>query len=182
MRHLLLLGLGLSMAAACGATTNLPASPAGVVPESITVTSRSFASGGSIPIEHTCDGNNTSPDVTWSSPPEATRSLVITFDDLEPQAGVPTHWLVFNIRPEARSLRAGADPASVGAKLGQTDGNHAGYRGPCPARRSGHHYSLHVIALDGPLALDESATREKVNEAMEGHVLGSGELIGTVVR
>ena len=167
---------------ACAASSSLPASPAGVVAESITVTSKSFSSGRPIPADHTCDGSNTSPDVTWSSPPEATQSIVITMDDVEGGDGLSSRWIMFDIRPEVRTFRTGGDPASVGAKVARLDAEHAGYRGPCPPRHVGHHYSLRVTALDRPLGLDERADREAVNAAMNGHVLGTGELVGTVVR
>jgi Raf kinase inhibitor-like YbhB/YbcL family protein len=168
--------------AACAATGKLPSSPPGVVPESITVTSRSFSSGTAIPMDFTCDGRNIAPDVTWSSPPEATRSLVLTLDDLEAPGGASSRWVVFDIRPEARSLRAGADVTSVGGKLGLNDSGEAGYHGPCPARHEGHHYALRVIALDRVIGVPEGADRDRVNAAMEGHVIGSGELVGTVSR
>jgi hypothetical protein len=167
---------------ACAVTGKVPASPAGVVPESITVTSKSFSSGGAIPIELTCDGSGASPDVTWSSPPEATKALVVTFDDLEAPSGHLTHWVVLNVRPEARVLRAGADVSAVGGVLGRNDGGEIAYAGPCPPRHRGHHYALRVIALDKALKLPEGAGRETVDAAMEGHVLGWGELIGTVFR
>ena len=169
-------------ALSCAASSSVPASPAGVVVESITVTSKSFSSGRPIPLDHTCDGSNTSPDVTWSSPPEGTQSIVITLDDVEGGDGVSSRWIMFDIRPEARTFRAGADPSSVGAKVAKLDADHTGYRGPCPPRRVGHHFSLRVTALDRPLGLTETADREAVNAAMNGHVLGTGELVGTVVR
>jgi Raf kinase inhibitor-like YbhB/YbcL family protein len=167
---------------ACPANGNLPASPAGVTPESITVTSRSFSSGGAFPIDCTCDGKNTPPDVTWSSPPEGTQSLVLVLDDLEAPAGSGTHWLVLDVSPDVRSLAAGKDPATVEGKVVQNDKKEASYRGPCPPHREGHHYALRVIALDRKLGLPETAGRERVNAAMEGHVLGSGELVGTSSR
>jgi Raf kinase inhibitor-like YbhB/YbcL family protein len=174
--------LTLASVAGCATTSNLPASPPGVVPESITVTSRSFSSGGPIPIDCTCDGKNTSPDVTWSSPPEATKTLVIVLDDLEPSKGVATRWMIVDVRPEVRSLPAGADPTSIGGKLLLNDSGEAAYRGPCPPRGDGHHFALRVIALDRTLGLPENADRERVNARMEGHVLGAGELVGTASR
>jgi Raf kinase inhibitor-like YbhB/YbcL family protein len=167
---------------ACAASTNLPDSPAGVVPESITVTSRSFSSGGAIPVDCTCDGKNTSPDVTWSSPPEGTQALIVILDDVEAPSGAGTQWVVTDIRPETRLLSAGADPATVGGKVLSNDRHEAAYRGPCPPHHEGHHYALRVIALDHPLGLAESAEREQVNAAMNGHVLGGGALIGTSFR
>jgi Raf kinase inhibitor-like YbhB/YbcL family protein len=166
----------------CATTSNLPASPPGVVAESITVTSRSFASGGPFPIDCTCDGKNTSPDVTWSSPPEGTQSLVVTLDDLEPMNSPGTSWVVLDIRPEVRSLPAGADVATMGGKLGRNDASEASYSGPCPPHHIGHHYALRVIALDRPLRLAEGAGRDRVNAAMDGHVLGSGQLVGIAFR
>jgi Raf kinase inhibitor-like YbhB/YbcL family protein len=182
MRHVVHASFGPLLLAACATTGKLPASPPGVVPESITVTSRSFSSGAAIPIDFTCDGSNTTPDVTWSSPPEGTKSLVITLDDLEPLGGNGARWVVVDVKPEARSIRAGEDVAAVGGRLGLNDVGEAGYHGPCPPRREGHHYALRVLALDRALGLPEAAVRDRVNAAMEGHVLGSGELVGTVSR
>jgi Raf kinase inhibitor-like YbhB/YbcL family protein len=183
MRRLrFVLALPLLVSTACAANGALPASPAGVVPESITVTSRSFSSGGAFPIDCTCDGKNTTPDVTWSSPPEATQSLVLVLDDVEAPAGSGTRWLVLDVSPDARSLAAGADPATIGGKVVQNDRKEASYRGPCPPHREGHHYAVRIIALDRKLGLTDSADRERVNAAMEGHVLGSGELVGTASR
>jgi len=170
------------LSASCAANGNLPASPAGVIAESITVTSRSFSSGGAFPIDCTCDGKNTTPDVTWSSPPEATQSLVLVLDDLEAPAGSGTRWLVLDVSADARSLAAGSDPASIGGKVVLNDRKEAGYRGPCPSHHEAHHYAVRVIALDRKLGLSDAADRERVNAAMEGHVLGSGELIGTSSR
>jgi Raf kinase inhibitor-like YbhB/YbcL family protein len=175
--------LALSIAiSACATTSNLPASPAGVTPESITVTSKSFASGGPMPIDCTCDGKNTAPEVTWSSPPEGTQALVVTLDDMEPGKGTGTRWLVIDIHPEARTIALGGDVSALGGKVGLNDSGEAGYRGPCPPRHEGHHYVLRVLALDRALGLADPVDRERVNAAMEGHVLGSGEVIGTSSR
>jgi Raf kinase inhibitor-like YbhB/YbcL family protein len=180
-----LAALAVAPVVACAEGGNVPASPAGVVRESITVTSRSFGGGSQIPIPCTCDGEDSAPDVTWSSPPEKTQSLVITLDDMEGGNGAGdagTHWVVFDIQPEARELHAGEEPAKVGGKLGRTEKGTGGYHGPCPPRHQGHHYALRVFALDRALGLAESADREALNAAMSGHVLGAGELIGTVIR
>jgi len=182
MGHRRRAGAGLVILTACGASGNLPASPAGVTPEAITVTSKSFASGAAIPVDSTCDGSDTSPDVTWSSPPEGTKSLVVMMDDVEAPAGASTRWLVIDVRPEARAIRAGADPATLDGRLLRNDTGRVSYRGPCPPHHEGHHYAVRVIALDQRLELPETVGREAVNAAMNGHVLGAGELVGTSFR
>lgn len=182
MRTALRVAVQLLLVAGCTPGDNLPASAPGVVAETITVTSKSFSSGTAMPIDCTCDGKNTSPDVTWSSPPDGTQSIAVIFDDLESSTGAGTRWLVIDVRPDARSLGAGADPAIVGGTLGLNDHHEASYWGPCPPHHEGHHYALRVIALDRPLALREDADREHVNAAMNGHVLGSGAIIGTASR
>jgi len=48
---------------------------------SLTLTSSSFSSSGSIPTQHTCDGLNHSPALSWSGVPPGTKSLALNIDD-----------------------------------------------------------------------------------------------------
>jgi nitroreductase len=43
-----------------------------------------------------------------------------------------------------------------------------------------HHYHFQIFALDTELRLPPGVDRRTVAEAMSGHVLAKGELIGTV--
>jgi Raf kinase inhibitor-like YbhB/YbcL family protein len=162
----------------CASGGGVPASPAGVVPETITVTSRTFAPGGPIPVDATCDGKDAAPEVSWSSPPEHTAAVVVILEDPDAPSGPFTHWVVIDVRPDVRSIPAGADVATLGGKLGLTDAKEPRYYGPCPPHGMGHHYQLRVIALDRPLGLAEGASRSQVDAAMNGHVLGSGVVMG----
>lgn len=52
-----------------------------------------------------------------------------------------------------------------------------------PVEDGGHHYHFQVFALDVPaLGLDPAANRDAVLEAMRGHVLAKGEIVGTFDR
>jgi phosphatidylethanolamine-binding protein (PEBP) family uncharacterized protein len=51
-----------------------------------------------------------------------------------------------------------------------------------PAGDRPHHYQFRVYAIDEPVSLPPGATKEKVLEAIEGHILARGELIGTYDR
>ena len=61
-------------------------------------------------------------------------------------------------------------------------GDYAGYDGPCPPWNDSiiHHYHFSVFALDVErLDLEGSFGGAQVREAMRGHVLASGSVVGT---
>jgi Raf kinase inhibitor-like YbhB/YbcL family protein len=147
--------------------------------ESLTVTSKSFASNGTIPVDYTCDGIDKSPPLTWSAPPAGTRSLAVVVDDPDAPGGDFTHWLVFGLRPDSLAIGEAVDPAALGAFSGMNGFNRIGYSGPCPPRMELHHYYFNVFALDSPLEAKPGAARDIVDSAMAGHVLAKGTLVGT---
>jgi Raf kinase inhibitor-like YbhB/YbcL family protein len=171
--------LSLVLACSCKSQSAGPSSPPGVTAASMTVTSNTFTSNGQIPVDNSCDGADRSPALTWSSPPEGTKSIAIVADDLDAPGGTFTHWIAFDLPPDARSLAEGVDPGTLGAKLGQNDFQSLGYRGPCPPKREIHRYYFHVYALDAQLAAPEGVNRDGIGAEMSGHVLGAGALVGT---
>jgi Raf kinase inhibitor-like YbhB/YbcL family protein len=161
----------------CETTTGPgPLTPPGASLSSITVTSRSVPSDQQLPVEYSCDGKNVSPELTWSSPPDGTKALVVVLEDLD-VSGDFTHWLVLNLPPDVHTLKEGADVAELGAKLGQNDLHNVHYDGPCPPRGDLHRYRFRILASDRPLPLEEGATRRAVDAALAGHVLGLGSLV-----
>jgi Raf kinase inhibitor-like YbhB/YbcL family protein len=142
-----------------------------------TLTSPAFDDGGTIPVLFTCDGEDLSPRLDWTSPPEGTRSFALVLDDPDAPSGTFTHWLLFDLPAESRSLAEGVQGAGVG---GRNDFEEEGYGGPCPPIESDeHHYSFHLYALDvETLHLSEGAGRAELDAALEGHVLGEARLGG----
>ena len=67
-------------------------------------TSEAFSSGGAIPIEYSCDGENISPPLAWNRLPAGTESLALTMDD--PDANGYAHWVMYNIPPDSTGLVA----------------------------------------------------------------------------
>ena len=52
--------------------------------------------------------------------------------------------------------------------------------GPKPPRGHGvHHYHFQVFALDERLPLGVGADRDALVDAMQGHVIAAGEVVGT---
>jgi hypothetical protein len=148
------------------------------------ITSSTFTEGGRIPKQYTCDGADISPDLSWAGVPESTKSLVLICDDPDAPMGTWVHWVLFNIPPGESALPAKTPSnanLSNGAKHGTNDFRRLGYGGPCPPGGT-HRYYFKLYALDIELNLDSGATKSKVEEAMRGHILAEGQLMGKYQR
>lgn len=146
--------------------------------------SPAFNQGDLIPSKYTCDGENISPPLHWSDIPDNTKSLVIISDDPDAPAGIWTHWVLFNIPSDQTQVMESIPNSEVltnGTKQGINDFGRIGYGGPCPPGAE-HRYYFRLYALDISLSFDPGATREEVLNAMEGHILGKGELMGRYKR
>jgi Raf kinase inhibitor-like YbhB/YbcL family protein len=143
------------------------------------LSSPAFDEGEPIPERHSCDGENTSPPLSWNFIPEGTRSLALIVHDPDAPSGDFLHWLAWNIDPHPGGLGEGASAPAEGANgRGQP-----GYMGPCPPPGHGRHRYFHELyALDEELALEPGATREALENALDGHVLGEARLMGTYER
>jgi Raf kinase inhibitor-like YbhB/YbcL family protein len=145
----------------------------------LSLTSDAFESGQPIPARHTCEGADVSPALSWSAPPDLTRSLALVCDDPDAPSGTFTHWLAWGIDPAAGGLTEG-EPAPV---EGRNDFGSTGYRGPCPPRGHGpHRYFFRLHALDTELGLATGAGRDELERAVDGHTLASAEVTGTYER
>jgi Raf kinase inhibitor-like YbhB/YbcL family protein len=151
---------------------------------SLELSSRAFDHEGEIPVRYTCQGEDLSPDLSWSNLPDGTRSLVLIVDDPDaPDPAAPkrvwVHWVLFDIAPEISGLAegAGADPPT-GTRDGLNDWGRTGYGGPCPPIGR-HRYFHKLYALDTELNLAGTPTKAAVLEAMQGHVLEETVLMGT---
>jgi Raf kinase inhibitor-like YbhB/YbcL family protein len=151
----------------------------------LALTSPAFAEGGEIPARHTCEGDDVSPPLAWSAPPAGTRSLALIVDDPDapdPRAPRTTwvHWVLYDLPPTAGPLPEGAgrDALPAGTREGLNDWGRPGYGGPCPPVGR-HRYFFKLYALDTVLPDLGRATKARLEEAMRGHVLAQGELVGT---
>jgi len=153
-----------------------------VAAAAFSLSSPAFKEGGSIPSRFTCDGTDRSPALAWSGAPANTKSFALIMHDPDaPMAGGFTHWVLFDIPATTKQLPEGFQPGSVGVS-GTSGFRRPGYGGPCPPSGS-HHYHFMLSALDVPtLGLQASATKGDVEKAMQGHVVGTAELVGTYQR
>jgi len=151
----------------------------------MTLTSPAFSHNGEIPSACTCQGDDTSPPLSWSGVDEGAKSLVLIIDDPDaPDPAAPkmtwVHWLLYNIPPSASGLPTGVARESLppGTLEGLNDWKRTGYGGPCPPVGR-HRYFHKLFALDVALPNLSRPTKARLLQAMNGHVIGSAELIGT---
>jgi Raf kinase inhibitor-like YbhB/YbcL family protein len=188
--------LGLFATFGCSREDPLPAED----PSRLTIQlhSPAFSDGGIIPKAFTCDGSDRSPPLEWSGVPAEAHSLALICDDPDASMGTWSHWVLFNLSPRLRALEPGIpgqeavvisapggseppSPASSSARHAKNDFGKFGYGGPCPPSGT-HRYFFRLYALDRSLELSSSADRRGVLQAIKGHILAEGRLMGRYSR
>lgn len=149
------------------------------------LTSAAFQHERPIPAEYTCEGENHSPELSWRDAPPQTKSFALVMHDPDaPRHGGFTHWLLYRIPASAGALEPnmpmGEEIPGTGIQ-GRNDSGKIGYMGPCPPTGT-HSYYFHLYALDIELQLPPGATREQLEQAIQGHVLEHAELMGRYTR
>jgi Raf kinase inhibitor-like YbhB/YbcL family protein len=155
-------------------------------PRAFVVESPTMSTGTMMPRDYSPDGRNVSPPLTWRGLPEGTRQLAVLCQDHG--AGNPppwVHWIIYNIPATTSGLPEGipfdpADPMPAGLESATQGSNGWGlsmYRGPAPPGGTVHHYDFAVFALDTELDLPPGLTRAELLEAIEGHVIGQGNMV-----
>lgn len=141
-----------------------------------------------IPKIFTCDGDDSSPALSWTGLPQNTKSLVLIVDDPDaPDPAKPkmtwVHWLLYNIPPTVTELPKAVAVAAlpVGTLQGKNDWKRTGYGGPCPPIGR-HRYFHKLYALDIELPDLHHPNKAQLEKAMAGHIIDQAELIGTYQR
>ena len=149
------------------------------------ITSSAFQQGGAIPARYTCEGEDASPPLAWSGVPSNAKTIAMIVDDPDaPDPAKPqrvyVHWVVYNIPAATTSLAEKASKSGMpkGAVQGKNDWGKAEYGGPCPPIGR-HRYFFKLYALDTELTGMKGATKADLERAMNGHVLDTGDLMGT---
>ena len=148
---------------------------------------------------HTCEGADTSPPLTWEGVPAEAKSLALILDDPvsdELQGlGLWTNWVLYSIPTSVAELGGDqpiADVLENGAKHGKNDYDVNQYSGPCPTptimisestnRRTppilakARPYVFKLYALDQELDLAPGVTRDALLKEIDGHIVAAGEL------
>ncbi|PSQ19221.1 YbhB/YbcL family Raf kinase inhibitor-like protein [Halobacteriales archaeon QS_8_69_26] len=141
-----------------------------------------FEDGGTVPVRHTCDGEDVSPALSFDGLPDAAETLAVVVDD--PDAGGFAHWLLWNVPADAGSIPGGIERADTvseldGARQGTNGFDEVGYRGPCPPRGDDPHtYRFTAYAVETTLDLDPGAEKGELLDALDGPTLATARLTG----
>lgn len=150
----------------------------------IKIKSSAFEEGEIIPKKYSCEGVNVSPPLQWSSLPAEVESFVLICEDPDAPSGLWTHWIIFNLPAEITALPEFIMEREVlenGAQQGLNDFGTIGYRGPCPPGGT-HRYYYRIYALDIMLQLNSRINRQNLLEAMIGHIIDQGHIMGIYTR
>ena len=166
-------------------------------PETLTLTSRGFVDGGTIPREHAgrrAGGQNVSPELSWTQVPDGCAQLLLVIEDIDAPTPKPFVHCVALIDP-ARAVvsQSTLQPGAVSAAEPETgvqvlrSSMGRRYLGPEPIKGHGpHRYVFQLFAL--PVALTtvstalEQAKPRAALAAASGPVLARGRLTGTYER
>jgi Raf kinase inhibitor-like YbhB/YbcL family protein len=178
--------LALSAAVAFGA---LCAAQSANAQDVFTLTSPAFKDGerlatkfaGNTKSNPNCVGENISPALSWSNPPEGTKSFAILMFDIDgrPPGGV-SHWVAYGIPASVTSFAEGEVSKPIEKFVGgQSTMKLAHYFGPCTPPGPPHHYIFTLMATDlEPSALKEGMTRDELIKSLDGHAKGATSLVG----
>ena len=128
--------------------------------------------------ENLFDGSNINPDLKIDDIPANAKSLAIIVDDPDAPNGTFSHWVMWDI-PVRNNIIVENSAPGIQGRNGMRENK---YFGPCPP--SGiHHYHFRVYALDTKLgSLSINTDRKGLLNAMEGHIISSGDLVGLYER
>jgi Raf kinase inhibitor-like YbhB/YbcL family protein len=153
--------------------------------KTLTLTSNAFTNGASIPAEYTCDGENSSPQLSWTGlSSDTVKSYALIVDDPDAPKGTYVHWIAL-LPPTTTSLSKGISGnnkniPSPAKELTNEFGN-TYYGGPCPPNGT-HTYRFTLFALDVPIEsiqIKAPCTADAFETTMSTAITAKALLTGT---
>lgn len=137
----------------------------------------SFNHEAIIPIKYTCEGEDVSPPLEWRGSPNNTKSFVLIMDDPDAVLGTWTHWIIYNIPNDIKSLPEDIIFLPNPAKFGQNSWGKEIYSGPCPPSGE-HRYYFKLYALNSYIEPQDKVNRINVEQLIKPYILAETILMG----
>jgi Raf kinase inhibitor-like YbhB/YbcL family protein len=139
-----------------------------------------FPDGGIIPQKFVGRGG-VQPGFKFSNAPQGTVAYAVIFHDidvaLQGGTGDVLHWIAWNIPASANGIPEGSLPP--GSVQGNNLTGQPVYMGPgAPAGPRFHHYVFELYALNAPLDLPATASRDDLLKAMQGKTTAKAAYVG----
>ncbi|HYR85969.1 MAG TPA: YbhB/YbcL family Raf kinase inhibitor-like protein [Terriglobia bacterium] len=154
------------------------------LPKSLQVRSDNFLNREVMPTEFSCFGTGYSPNIRWSGAPAARSYVLIAMDWDAPSPRLRlfpvVHWILYNIPANVSEIQARSTKPMIDQKkiaVGKNVGGSTEYAPPCPPLGQ-HEYVFRVYALDVDQIQPETNNKAGVMDAMTGHIITFGELVG----
>ena len=144
----------------------------------LTLESKAFENGGTIPKKFGYKHGNASIPLTITQIPENTVSLAMIMDDPDAMGAVGkvwVHWVVWNIDPNDAEFNENSVPSNC--LEGETDFGEIGYGGPAPPDKE-HTYIFKLYALDQKLNANKGSTKNEIESSMKNHIIEETKLQG----
>ncbi len=154
-------------------------------PKTIQVKSSAFSNMGMLADKYSAYFEDVSPEISWSGVPQNAKSLVLMMEDPDASLKPVTHWIAANIAPQITGLPENVMKMEMtnGIKQGANHTGKIGYYGPMPPPADKPHgYHFQIFALDKMLDLPSGFNRQALLDAMKGHVIAKGEIVGMYQR
>lgn len=154
-------------------------------PATIQVKSTAFSNMGMLADKYSAYFQDVSPEISWTGVPANAKSLVLMMEDPDASLKPVTHWLVANISPNVTGFPENVMKTEKygDAMQGANQNGKMGYYGPMPPPADKPHgYHFQIFALDTKLNLPSGYNRQGLLDAMKGHVIAKGEIVGMYQR
>ena len=156
-------------------------------PMSIILESPTFATKDSIPRRFTADGDGlrSSPPLRWSNVPDEAQTLVLIVEDADSPTPQPlVHAIVTGLAATRNQIAENELVAAASnLALGKNSYLKVGWMPPDPPPGHGpHRYVFQLFALDHVPEIGDRPGRSAVVNAVAGHTLARGLLVGTYTR
>lgn len=154
-------------------------------PKTIQVKSSAFSNMGMLADKYSAYFEDVSPEISWSGVPQNAKSLVLMMEDPDASLKPVTHWIAANIAPQVTGLPENVMKTEManGIMQGANHTGKIGYYGPMPPPADKPHgYHFQIFALDKMLDLPSGFNRQALLDAMKGHVIAKGEIVGMYQR
>lgn len=142
-----------------------------------TLSSSIGVEGGTLPVEHTCDGPGSSPALSWSNAPAGTKEFAVLMTTLPGDGSTKWNWVLYSIPATSSSLSK--DNFAIGSAGVGSDGPFSGYQPPCSQGPGAKTYTFTIYALSASPTLNVAAdqvTGPLLQSAMAPLTLGTATL------